>query len=558
MLRPYQSREIAALFDYWRSGKRNPLNVWATGSGKSLGIAHATAELCRRRGRVLIIAHRRELLEQNERALRAIAPHLEVGVFSASLKRREVARDVIIAQEQTIINALTQIGRIDTIMADECHLWGTKEGGRARTIYEAGVSVRPGMQLCGWTASPGRMDQGSLVDGPDAYFGGIASQVGVKELIDDAWLSNIHTGHASAIIDTSKAATRNGDFVAADLALAADIDSVTQAVADDVAREMQTRRKAMVFACSVDHAEHLTAALLSRGLSPACVTGQTEKGERRRILEAFAAGEYNAVVNVDVLTTGFDEPGVDLLALVRPTRSTSLHVQIGGRGLRPVYDGGMVAPDSTRDERLDRIAKGPKAAGCLFLDYGGNIARHGPFDAVRYRGKGAKGDGDAPVKVCPKCSRMNATAARECECGHVFPPPEKKANAQASKLAAIGEATEDRWETPEVSYGAHYKENTLGEMRSWLRVDYYSPRMGRIASEFVRIEGLGMVAVRADQWWSDRVGGQAPATTEEAVDFLKSSKNFRREILAIHTKQDGRYRKVTRVDLGPRRARARV
>ena len=540
LLRPYQRREIGALFDFWKSGQRNPLNVWATGSGKSLGIAHASAEICRRRGRVLIVCHRKELIQQNERALKAVAPHLEIGVYSASLRRREVARDVIIAQEQTIINALGLLGRIDCMQVDECHLWGTKEGGRARTICEAGRSVRPGMQMCGWTASAGRMDQGSLIDGPDAFFGGIASQVGVRELIDDCWLSTIHTGHASASIDTTKASSRNGDYVSKDLELAADIDSVTQAVADDVAREMQTRKKAMVFACGIDHAEHLTAAMLSRGLRAACVTGETDRRERARIIAAFSAGEYNVLVNVDVLTTGFDEPGVDLIAMVRPTKSTSLFVQVGGRGLRPVYADGMVAPDSSLEERMERMARGPKPDGCLFLDYGGNIARHGPFDDVQYRAKGTKGEGVAPVKKCPECQRLSATAARQCECGFEFPPPEKKANAQASKLAALGWAT-DRWDNPRMRYSLHQKPNQVtGELRSWIQVDYYGVG-GFIAREFVSVElGRGGAI-----WWNDRVGGEPYMSNEECLDHLQ--KHGARPVKWIETRQGERWKKVTNV-----------
>jgi DNA repair protein RadD len=133
-------------------------------------------------------------------------------------------------------------------------------------------------------------------------------------------------------------------------------------------------------------------AIREHGISAETVTGDTPGPERDGILTAFKAGRLRCVTNANVLTTGFDAPGTDLIALLRPTKSVGLYVQMVGRGTR--------------------LAEGKD--DCLVLDFAGNTARHGPIDTVDGRKKEPAEDGKAPIKTCPECKTINHASARHC------------------------------------------------------------------------------------------------------------------------------------------------
>jgi len=542
LLRPYQQEAIDATIGYWRSGQKGPLVVLPTGAGKGPLAAFLAAYVVKRGGRVLIMAHRSELVAQNAKHCATVMPGVSVGVWAAQLKQRTVGQ-VTCAMRDSVAGYVPAIGRIDLVIVDECHLISTKEQTRYARILSEVRQARPGAELAGLTATPYRADQGYLTQGDGALFSAVAYEAKVRALLDDGWLANIVTGDPTAQIDTSAVKVRGGEFVAADLELAADLDEVTQAVADDVKTALTVggRRSAMVFATGAKHCAHLVEALRGRSLRVASVTQETTADDRRQIIADFKAHTLDAIVNIDTLTTGFDAPNVDVLAVARPTQSASLHVQIIGRGLRPVYACGMVAPDSTRDFRLSQIAAGPKANGCLLLDYGGNLARHGPIDDVRVKEK-KQGGGEAPQKLCPKCYRPQPTSTRVCVCGHEFPPPEKKANKQASRLPAIG-AHVERHADITITYREHVKEGRA----PMLRVDYASP-LGRLASEFIGVEDRGWAGEQAWRWWAKRVGGEPYATTRECLEHLQ--RHGARAVSWIEIARKGKYPEVTHVELG--------
>jgi len=541
-LRPYQQDVIEKTITYWRGGGHNPLIVVPTGGGKNPIQGH----LCRflvgdhkRRG--LLLSHRAELVTQTYEAIRKIMPHADVGIWSATHGQRRVGADITIGTRDSVAGHIAQMGRLNFIGVDECHLMSTKDGTRYRKILEGARASYDRLELFGLSASPHRADQGLLTEGEGAYFDACPAEVGVRQLVDDAWLSPMVSGDVGAQIDMSGLKTRNGEFVAEELELRADIDEVTMAVVKDVSAALSSgRRMAMVFACGVKHAMHLCEAMRAAGVTSEIVTGLTDKAQRARLIADYKAGAFRCLVNVDVLTTGFDAPGVDVLAMVRPTRSASLHVQIGGRGMRPVYACGMMPPDSTVEYRREQMAAGPKPRGCLYLDYGGNLARHGPFDDVNFRPKSG-GGGDAPVKVCPKCYRLNATAKLICECGHEFPAPEKKANARASRLPAMGTRAERHGDIT-IAYALHEKAGRA----PMVRVDYVSS-IGKVASEWLCIEDTGWLGERAWRWWAKCVGGEPYATTAECLAHLKA--HGQRPVAWIETARKGRYNEVTHVEL---------
>ena len=184
-----------------------------------------------------------------------------------------------------------------------------------------------------------------------------------------------------------------------------------------------------------------------------------------------------------VLTTGFNAPGVDLIAMLRPTKSTGLYVQMAGRGTRLA----------------------PGKADCLVLDFAGNVARHGPIDAVKPKRPGT-GEGEAPVKVCPDCQSILATAVRVCpDCGHAFPPPQVQVEAQASTLEILTTGKPQWLAVDEVSYRAHEKPGG----RPTLQVDY---QCGLVRHrEWVCFEHTGYARQKAVAWWRQRARARCSA-----------------------------------------------
>jgi len=538
-LRGYQRDAVDAVIAYWERGGLHPLVEIPTGGGKTavLGeLARFVVQDCG--GRVVIATHRAELIDQDAAAVRRMWPEAPLAIWSASLKKRGVAA-ITVCGVQTVAKKAEQLGNVDVLIVDEAHLIPPEGDGQYQTLVKGLRAINPGLRIVGLTATPHRLGQGYLTQGDGALFTSIVYRCDVARLIADGFLSPLVTGTASTQIDVSQVATRMGEFAARDLELAADIEEVTQKVADDVHEALQAgRTSALLFGCSVAHANHLADAMRERGHSCEVITGETEQLIRQSIIGRFRRRELAALASCDVLTTGFDAPVVDILAIVRATQSTSLYQQIVGRGMR-IADG-----------------KGD----CVILDYGGNVARHGPVDNVRVKeAPKGKGDGDAPVKICPVCMALQPTSARACsECDSEFPPPEKKANATASNLPILSgpqaKPAATRHEIKAVRFAVHRKKGTD---TSSMRVDYMGEvnalDMGavpfKVASEWICVEHDGFAFTKATGWWKTNVSGAPmPDTAAEAVDLMEAG--YMRPVVAIKTIHDGDYTRVLSIEHG--------
>jgi DNA repair protein RadD len=255
-------------------------------------------------------------------------------------------------------------------------------------------------------------------------------------------------------------------------------------------------------------------------------------GQRDDRIKAFKQGEYRALVNNGILTTGFDDPKVDYLGVYRATKSSALWVQILGRGTRPLFDTlykpwhrpGEVLPVVKRDGKwhydIDTL-EGRRAAietsakqNCLVGDFGGNTKRLGPInDPVVPVKKGSGKGGTAPVRECPQCGIYNHASVRECEfCGFEFPVHlniETKAGTDA--LIASDEDVKEYFEVDSITYKAHTKP---GKPTS-LEVSYYCKM--RVFREFVCLSHTSAIRYRAEKWWRERCDIPPPNTTEEAI-----------------------------------------
>lgn len=407
MLRPYQQRAIDQLYAWFQSNPSgHPCLVLPTGAGKS----HIVAALCKDavmqwpQTRILMLTHVKELIEQNAEKMRQHWPGAPMGIYSASVGRKQLGEAITFAGIQSVRNKAQLMGRIDLVLIDECHLVSHKDEGGYRTLLNDLSAINPAIRVIGLTATPYRLGHGLITDKP-ALFDDLIEPVSIEELIHGGYLSVLRSKVTQTKLSTDGVKKRGGEYIESELQKAVDTSPQNIAVVDEVIERAQGRKSWLFFCSGVQHSEHIRDVLRSRGISAECVTGATPKAERERIIADFKAGRIQALTNANVLTTGFDAPNVDLIVLLRPTMSASLYVQMVGRGLR--------LKDHTDD--------------CLVLDFAGAVAHHGPITAVKPPKKAGSGNGEAPVKLCDECGELVHPTVKTCPaCGHEFPPPKEK------------------------------------------------------------------------------------------------------------------------------------
>ena len=405
MLRDYQQRAIDDLYQWFRDGgKGNPVMVLPTGAGKS----HIVAELCRDAlnawpgTRVLMLTHQRELIAQNAAKLREHWPNAPMGICSAGMGKRELGEPVTFAGIQSVRSKASQIGRVDLVIVDECHLINHKDEGGYRQLISELKTINPHLRVVGLTATPYRLGHGLITEG-DALFDALLEPVSIEELVYRGYLAPLRSKVTKERLSTEGVKKRGGEYVESDLQRAVDTEDNNRSVVNEVISLAGDRKSWLFFCTGVDHSDHIASILNERGIIAACVTGKTPKAERDDILRAYKAGEIKALTNANVLTTGFDAPNTDLIAMLRPTMSPVLYVQMAGRGMR-------------LKDHTDH---------CLVLDFAGVVEQHGPITAVQPPGK--SGGGEAPIKVCDNCDELVALSATYCPaCGFEFAPPEPK------------------------------------------------------------------------------------------------------------------------------------
>lgn len=493
ILRPYQQAAIDSLYTYFDAHAGNPLIVLPTGTGKSVVIAEFIkgAIVAWPDTRVVMLTHVKELIAQNYQTLIRNWPEAPAGIYSAGLGRRDIRAQILCAGIQSIYQRAYSVQRADLVLVDEAHLIprnaDTMYGQFLRELRE----INPHLKIVGFTATPFRLDSGMLHKGKDALFDAISYEMTILEAIEQGYLSEVIPKRTNTQLDVSAVGTRGGEFIPGQLEAAVDIDSVTQAAVSEIIAYGKDRGSWLIFASGVDHARHIAEAVRQRGFSAATVTGDTPQGERDRIIRGFKAGEIRCLTNMSVLTTGFDAPGVDLIGMLRPTKSAGLFVQMIGRGTR--------------------LANGKD--NCLLLDFAGNTMRHGPVDRIKVSDPGEKGEGEAPIKTCPECFTICYAGVRECkDCGYLFPEPEPKLAATAGTAAVLSTQIEAEWlDVTSVGYDVHEKP---GKPPS-LRVDY---RCGHSTHrEWICFEHQGYARQKAILWWNRRSREPVPASVAMAA-----------------------------------------
>lgn len=512
-LRPYQQEAVASVYKYLSEHDDNPCVVTPTASGKSVMIAQIATDAVKCwNGRVLVLAHVKELLEQNAGKIRALCDGIEVGIYSAGLRRYDKDSPVIVAGIQSVYNKAFVLGKFDIIIIDECHLIPPDGEGMYRQFLLAMQGINPLVRVIGFTATPYRM-KGGLICKPENILNKICYEVGIKEMIAQGYLSPLVSRAGKIVADFSDLHIRGGEFIADEVEKAMDVDRLVVSACAEVVELTKDRKSVLIFATSIRHCHHIAERIMSMsGMECAVVTGDTPSDERAEIISRFKGevvrdmfGEVTKpalkyLCNVNVLTTGFDAPNVDCVVLLRPTNSAGLLVQMVGRGFR-------LSPETGKKN-------------CLVLDYGDNILRHGPIDCIRVRDR-SSGNGEAPAKKCPECFALIHAAYSKCpECGYVFPPSQNtKLTASASGEGILsGEVTFEDFDVQNVSYEVHKKKNAGDDVPKTMKVTYDISIYKQIC-EWVCPEHTGYARMKFERWWRERAakGCEVPSTAQDAV-----------------------------------------
>jgi DNA repair protein RadD len=507
----YQTEAVNACWEHIRTHDGNPCIVLPTGAGKSLVIAMAARDVVAWQGRCLVLAHRKELLEQNAEKIQACMPGLDVGVYSAGLRRKDFYQPVVVAGVQSCFRQASayNLGHRDIVIVDEAHLIPLAGDGMYRELLEHLRAINPRIRIVGLTATPYRLDHG-LVCGPDNLLNSICYEVPLLKLIEEGFLCPLTSKEPEALVKTEGVGTKGGEFIQGQLDKSAANEEVVRAAVAELLVWTMERRSVLIFACGRRHAAMLRDCIARH--IPAdqvgYVDGETKAKERAEMLERFKAGLVRYLINIDVLTTGFDAPNVDCVALLRPTLSPGLLYQMIGRGFR----------------------LHPSKQNCLVLDFGGNIERHGPVDRLKPPKSKASGGGgapgEAPARACPKCKELVAIQVRECpECGYLWPEPEAKHDARASSLPVLsnGLPTELLIEWVEVNGDPTYLvHRTPGKEHPAFRV-IYKLRGTNAVSEFVNLDHPpgSRMRLNAETWWQKRSDLPVPVSCWEAWHILK-------------------------------------
>lgn len=397
-LRPYQEQLLEDIRDSMRRGHRRVLAVMPTGAGKGTTIAVMVSNAAERGHRVLILAHRAELIADLSQRIHKLG--INHGILAAGY-REDLRQVVQVGSVQTVVRRLGRIPAPSMIIQDEAHhlvagnMWGKV------------IARWPNAFLIGKTATPERLDSRGLGEGHGGFFTDMVLGPNAAWLTEQGFLvpARIFAPPGIDLDGIKRFDTRKGQHDAEEILRQG------QAMGDAVTHYRRTiephhNGTAIAFCCSVAHADAVAEAFRAQGIRAARLDGTMDRGERRRLINDLGAGVLKVLTSCDIVSEGTDIPSVTGAMLLRPTDSLGLHLQQVGRVLRPC----------------------PGKSHAIINDHVGNTLRHGrPTDPREWSLEGQqrrkRAPSDAlPVKVCDACFSAIPSACPTCpECGHVFP-----------------------------------------------------------------------------------------------------------------------------------------
>ena len=521
----YQAEARVACFKSLKKEGNNPLLVLPTGTGKSIIIANIIKQaLQENQGyRVLMLTHVGELVKQNASKIQGALAQ-DMGVYSSGLKRYDTDNNVIFATVQSVYSVLKSdvntFGKRDLIIIDECHLLSSDDNSMYRQVLNLFTKLNKNMRVIGLTATPYRLRGGHLLEQDNPIFNTIPYDLSTSfnRLVSQGYLSNLTTVKPKAFLNMEDVTVERGDYKASEVNKMFTTKLIKEACDFAKASALQSNRgHFLFFVTSINTATEVATYLNQIGISSASVHSKNSTKENKDALELFRCGKLKALVNVDQLTTGFDVPFIDMLVILRPTISASLHVQMLGRGTRP--------------------ASGKK--DCLVLDFVGNIERLGaindPLIPIKPR-KGVKGD--APVKACPRCGTYVHASVMHCtNCDHEFEHKQIRYTLSSGTVVACDPQRIDfeSLEALQRDIDKRYKLALVGGVEKVkfylhknkdkmlsLKVSYFVRTVDcrektQRFDEYLHFNNFKEVPKKiAKEWWKKNCFTEPPATTQEA------------------------------------------
>lgn len=537
-LRWYQEEAVDAIYQWFRNHETgNPCAVLPTGSGKTILITKFACDCYDWGKRVLILTHVKELLEQTKKTIQLFSPHLDVGIYSAGLHSRDTEQQILCAGIQSVYNKTEEVGTFDLIIIDEVHTVPEDGNGMYLRFLKEQRERNPKLRVIGLTATPYRLDSGDIC-GEKRILQEVAYEASIKKMMESGFLTPLVNRHGTGTenIDFDDLSIRLGEFASSEVEAAFNADYTVEAMCSDILAKTAFRNAVLIFAAGVKHAKKIQAYLTKYGRRAEIVIGDTPSDERDALIREFKRTDWKRenerlkyLINVGVLTTGFDAPNVDCVVLARPTASTGLYVQMVGRGLR--------------------LQTGKK--DCLILDYGENILRHGPIDALFKRpgplrkGKSVK----APVKICPKCETFNPIAALNCShCEYEFDVKTERQNKTefAEREASIMFEANPTTETViRTEYSRHKPKDP--KKQDSLKVTYWISLTESI-SEWLCPEHLNRnCQYNWISFWKRASGGVGPTprTIADALDRIDEGALFKVDKITFENQPNSKFKKVT-------------
>lgn len=516
----YQREAVEAVFDHCEENHgSHPIVVIPTGAGKSFVQALIVKRmLSYEETRILLLTHRAELIKQNYNELIENLDNdmfLDIGIYSAGLNCRDTLSRILFAGIQSVWNRAWHLGFFDLILVDECHRISNKAEGGYRHFFAESEKINPKIVIVGLTATQYRKKHGLLTDGKDALFDTVCYEATVKELIDPShiknkdkkqFLSNLISKNGVNKVDLTGVHTIAGDYVQTEMEAAFKRDNLVHKAVIEIKALTSDRKKILIFSAGIKHCEEVVTEMTAQGLNARCVHSKQSNLINDQNISDFKDGIFQYLVNVDSLTEGFNEKGIDCIVLLRSTKSPGLYYQMVGRGFRLF----------------------PGKENCLILDFGTNIDRLGPIDAIEIiRKKDGTGEvRTAPVKECPECKSLVAISVMICpDCGYKFPESEKhKPEASSADILTV-------WKKPEtfdVEYVTYARHSGKKGKLDTLRVNYHINMFFKY-SEWICVEHTGYAKNMANNWFRNRLDLDIfpiPETIDEAIaakDFFKKT-----------------------------------
>jgi DNA repair protein RadD len=513
-LRWYQIEAINSIYKYFEHNTGNPVIAMPTGTGKSHVISGFVESVLRQwpYQRILISTHVKELIQQDYNKLIDAWPLAPAGIYSAGLGQKDTHFPITFGGIASIVRNVEAFGHIDLFIVDEGHLVSDNDSSMYQQVIAKLRARNPKLKVICLSATIFRLGMGLLTQGK--IFTDICYDLtGVEpfnRLIAEGYLVPLIPKRTKTTLDVSNVGLQQGEYNQAQLQRAVDKEEVTYAALKESMEIAHDRKSWLCFATGIDHTEHVARMLNALGISATFVHSKIAADERDKRIKLFKDGLVRAMVNNNILTTGFDYPGIDYIMVLRPTLSPVLWVQMLGRGTRP---------------------KPGFKDNCLVGDFAGNTRRLGPINDPRIPNPKDKTKGVAPIKVCEVCGTYNHISVRYCVgCGTEFNFAVKiEGSAATDALIKADLPVVETFDVHHVVYNRHLKEGSFPV----IQVQYHVHGRKKPIVEWVCLEHSGVIGKKARDWWRKRHFSEPPETTDAALQLQSQLRLPKR--IRVHT-----------------------